>query len=46
MMRAILAMAGLLILAGCAGGSYVAPTACSSDPGGQACQVDRYINTQ
>jgi hypothetical protein len=45
MMRAILVLAGLLVLAGCAN-SYVAPTACSSDPGGQACQVDRYTHTR
>ncbi len=44
-MRAIFVMAGLLILAGCAGASHATQeTACSTDPGGRDCQVERYLN--
>lgn len=44
-MRAIFAIAGVLILAGCAGAANAPPpTACGADPAGQACEVERYMN--
>jgi len=44
-MRAIFTIAAVLILAGCAGAAHVpTQTACATDPGGQACQVEHYMN--
>jgi hypothetical protein len=44
-MRVILVIAGVLILASCTSTPYVPPpSACSTEPGGQACEVERYLN--